>query len=204
MRANAIINPLQGLLALLRRDVATPMPPPEPQHDLANELRAEFHGYIAELRTEAESDRHAALAREADLKLQIEHQVKTIDALKNTDAARLGEIRELYTRIGALERQLVEERNARERAAQSLGDVQAQLRLADDRLKTQRVKLDEQGQQIAVLNDERAKYQGLYSGEALAREMLERDLQTARGRIVELESQVVQLQADVARLSSAQ
>lgn len=186
MITHSIADPWAGFLALLRRE--PPRQPPEPQHDLAAELRAEFGRHLADIRTEAASDRAELLAQITDLKYQADHLHVKNAALEDDNHRKAGEIRELYTMIGGLERQLVEERTGRMALAQQYGDQQAQLRIADERLKTQRIQLDEQGKKIAVLTDERERYQGMYAGADMARQSLQRDLDAARARIAELES----------------
>lgn len=186
MMAAPISDPWAGLLAWMQRE--PPRQPPEPQHDLAAELRAEFQAHLADVRREAAEDRDAALKHVADLQLQVERQRSTIANLEDDNHRKMGEIRELYTMIAGLERQLAEERTGRMQLAQQYGDQQAQLRLADERLKTQRAQLDEQGKKIAILTDERERYQGMYAGADLARQSLQRELDEARKKIAELEA----------------
>lgn len=82
---------------------------------------------------------------------------ETIRSLQVVEAQLRGDIRESQSHIVALQQQASEERRARIDTAAELGDVKAQLRIADDRLKAQRIRMDEQERQLAVLNDERAK-----------------------------------------------
>ena len=72
-----------------------------------------------------------------------------------------GDQREAYSRITALEQMLSEERIARTQQAEELGTVKAQLVMADGRLQKQRQDLTTQGQQIAILEDDKARLIGV-------------------------------------------
>jgi chromosome segregation ATPase len=194
---------------MIRSLIARLAPPPPAAPPEAPAQIAALEGELDSLRkaitdlttvVAAQTERTFAIASElADEKAQAQ---QTIHSLRTIEAQLRGELREAYTRIVALEQALGEERSARMETATKLGDVQAQLRAADGRLQKQRQDLDGATRQIAVLNDERAKYQGLYAGESLARAQLEREraelltrVEQLQTRIAELESQVEQLRA---------
>lgn len=158
-------------------------PGDEPPHDYQRQELRDLRDAVGQLTTVTAAQNERIAGQSAEL----EKAHKLIKEQETTSALLRGDLREAYTRITGLEAQLVEERGARTLQATEMGDLRAQLRIADERLKHQRDELTEQAKKIAVLEDERAKYQGLYAGEALAKTALEQDLAAARARIAELE-----------------
>ena len=92
---------------------------------------------------------------------EIEKAHLLIRSLQTVEAQLRGDQREAYSRITALEQMLSEERIARTQQAEELGTVKAQLAMADGRLQKQRQDLTTQGQQIAILEDDKARLIGV-------------------------------------------
>jgi chromosome segregation ATPase len=201
-----IENPLT---ALVRRIVGDPPPAgPDYSNQLTELKRAvtELQGTAQDLRIEAEADRRAALEREQTLQdkltaqdIVLRRQADLINQLRTSEQKLLGDQREHLTRITSLEFQLHTEREARTAQASEAGFMKAQLETADGRLKHQNDQITAQGNKIAVLEDERAKYQGLYAGEALAKTAIEQDLAAARQEIAALRVQITDLEAQLKR-----
>lgn len=124
-------------------------PTPEPSSDALSEIRRS----ITELTT-VTAAQNEKLYHQGN-ELERAHQL--IKALQTVEAQLRGDLREAYTRITALEQQLSEERSARTKQAEELGTVKAQLSMADERLQKQRNDLTAQGNQIAILEEARAK-----------------------------------------------
>ena len=87
---------------------------------------------------------------------ELERAHQLIKSLQTVEAQLRGDLRESFSRIAALELQLSEERSARTRQAEEHGTVKAQLAMADGRLQKQRLDLTAQGQQIAILENDKA------------------------------------------------
>jgi chromosome segregation ATPase len=126
-----------------------PQPPIDSHHSDLVEIRRAVNELTTV--TAAQNERINGQAKE------IERSHELIKALQTVEAQLRGDLRQAQSQINALELQLIEERNARTLQAEQLGDVKRQLLMADGRLKKQRDDLTVQGQQIAVLEEERAQ-----------------------------------------------
>lgn len=135
-----------------RRNAIAPIEP-QPQLDNHHSDLVEIRRAVNELTTvtAAQNERINGQAKE------IERSHELIKALQTVEAQLRGDLRQAQSQINALELQLIEERSARTSQAEQLGDVKRQLLMADGRLKKQRDDLTLQGQQIAILEDERAQ-----------------------------------------------
>lgn len=165
------------------RDVAI-IEPQNPQPDTQHSDMVEIRRAVNELTTvtAAQNERISGMNKE------IERSHELIKALQTVEAQLRGELREAYTRITVLESSLSEERSARTSQAEQLGDVKRQLLMADGRLKKQRDDLTLQGQQIAVLEEERALARNVAQVWQLRAESAEAELTALKAKINETAS----------------
>lgn len=108
---------------------------------------------------------HTAIGNQATLIRALQGEV---DRQKTVEQQVRGELREAYSRITALEQQLSEERTARTKQAEQNGYLQSQLDQADKRLGQQRQLIEDQGKQLAVLQDQRQISTGRIAGLQMA------------------------------------
>lgn len=136
-----------------QRRMLVPIEPQNPQPDTQHSDMMEIRRAVNDLTTvtAAQNERISGMGKE------IERSHELIKALQTVEAQLRGDLRQAQSQINALELQLIEERSARTSQAEQLGDVKRQLLMADGRLKKQRDDLTVQGQQIAILEDERAQ-----------------------------------------------
>lgn len=160
-----------------RRAVAIIEPqaqPPDTQHSDMVEIRRAVNELTTV--TAAQNERINGQAKE------IERSHELIKALQTVEAQLRGDLRQAQSQINALELQLIEERSARTSQAEQLGDVKRQLLMADGRLKKQRDDLTVQGQQIAILEDERAQARNVAQVWQLRAESAEAELTALKAK----------------------
>jgi chromosome segregation ATPase len=108
---------------------------------------------------------HRAIGNQSQLIVSLQGEN---DRQKTVEQQVRGELREAYSRITALEQQLSEERTARTKQAEQNGYLQSQLDQADKRLGQQRQLIEDQGKQLAVLQDQRLISTGQIAGLQMA------------------------------------
>jgi chromosome segregation ATPase len=162
-----------------QRRMLVPIEPQNPQPDTHHSDMVEIRRAVNELTTvtAAQNERINGQAKE------IERSHELIKALQTVEAQLRGDLRQAQSQINALELQLIEERNARTLQAEQLGDVKRQLLMADGRLKKQRDDLTVQGQQIAVLEEERAQARNVAQVWQLRAESAEAELTKLKERL---------------------
>lgn len=199
-----IYHPISfDIRTLWPRRPATPEPPaPNPLAELharVEALRDEFVRETTELRVELAGERGAREAEQAiaqrdmatanqaiaDQRHLITDLQAEIDGRKTVEQQLRGELRESNTRIQALETQLSEERTARTLQAGEVGYLRANLDAADQRFAQQRTLIDQQGKQIAVLEEQNTQTTGKAASLALAVADLQKRLNIAYTRLKE-------------------
>lgn len=131
---------------------------------------------------------------------EIDKANKEIDLLRRGEANARGELREALTRISSQDALLFEERSARMQTAIELGALQVQLKGADERLKYQSDQIKNNDAKIVSLENELAKYRGLYAGTEMAKTALELDLAAARAETGLLRQQHEAMQKELAEM----